>query len=191
MTIICSFQYEGGALLVGDLMVSGNREQLSPLDIPTRFSKAQPDVNLYFSQLSQKIVIINSGLAVAWAGQKIVAKYLIQRIANEVTAPYTPEKLLSLIYGSGLLAEELSSVSFIFFGLLDAETNAVFIQDYLTGETILDDKTKFKYAGSGTYHFLDSIEFNMKGVADDLDVFEKSFGAIISRLAIALYDEVI
>lgn len=176
--------------MVGDLLISGSKEQESPLDIPTRFNKAQSDVSLYFVDLSQKVVIINDHLAVAWAGSKLVATYLIQRIADQLKPPYTPDKLLEQIYCAGLLDSELASVSFIFYCLTDPEHGRGFVQDYLTGETILDNKTKFKYAGSGTKHFLESIDFNLVGVSEKPSYFEESFGAIIGRLAIALYHEV-
>ncbi len=194
MTLIASYQKNNVILMVGDLLVSGKREQNSPLDIPTRFSELQPSANLLFTQLSQKVVIINDHLAVAWAGSKIVAKYLIERIAAELSKPYSGKQILELIHSSELLEEEIKSVSFIFFGLTDdGFPNAIniFVQDYLTGETILDHQEKFKYAGSGTYHFFDSIGFNFTEAIGPINEFEMAVSSIVGRLAIALYEEVV
>lgn len=193
MTIIASYQKNNVILMIGDLLVSGKNEQDSPLDIPTRFSELQPSTNLLFTQLSQKVVIINDHLAVAWAGSMVVAKYLIQRIATELPKPYSGNHILDLIYSSELLEEELKSVSFIFFGLTDdslPNTINFFVQDYLTGETILDDNEKFKYAGSGTYHFFDSIGFNFTKAIGAINEFEMAVSSIVGRLSIALYEEV-
>lgn len=192
MTIIASYHRKDVMLMIGDLMVSSGEERDSPIDIPTRFSEFQPTANLFFSGISQKILIINDHLAVAWAGRKIVAKALIQRIADEIATPYSPEQILALISSAGLLDEELNSVSFIFFvQFIDGHDDKLFIQDYLTGETILGDNEKVKYAGSGTYHFFDCIGFEFKGGSGEVNDYEKAVLTFIGRLAIALYEEIV
>lgn len=192
MTIIVSYQRKGFVLMGGDLMISSDRERTNPIDLPTRFSKLQPDPNLFLLRLSQKVVIIDDHLAVAWAGRKNIAGYLVGRIASGMSQPYSAEKILALIDGSGLLEEDLESVSFIFFGLIrDDQDDKMFVQDYRTGETIVGDHEKIKYAGSGISHFLKSIAFNMKGSTGQVNTYEEFVGTFITRLAIALYQEIV
>jgi hypothetical protein len=193
MTIIASFQHKVYWLLVGDLLISGI-EGINSVQLPTRYHKDQPATPSHFVGLSQKVVCVDDNLAVAWAGSKIVAQHLIRRIANELSPPYSSDEILRLIYDSGLLEKELNSVSFIFFGVdHDKQTGEVhqFIQDYLTGETILDKDTKVKYAGSGQYHFLESLQYRMKGYEGAITEFEHWIALLISRIGIALFTEII
>lgn len=190
MTIIASYQRKNDVLLLGDLILSGSQEVTNAIDIPTRFNSTQPEVNKYFSGLSQKVLVVNANLAVAWAGSKIVAKHLIKRISSEIPEPYTPEKILDLIYRSGLNRTELEAVSFIFLGA-DPEKRTLFVQDYLTGETSLDAQQKFKYAGSGQDHFLKNMGFNFTGRSGQVNEFEMMVFSLAGRAASALLEEII
>lgn len=178
--------------MLGDLLISGHRENENLLDLPTRFHPSQPSTNPFFSQMSQKVLIVNPQLAVAWAGQKIVAKHLVRRIANELREPYNPEQILEIIYNSELSEQELASVSFIFMCISsDGLSDRVFIQDYLTGETVLGEKEKVKYAGTGTFHFFDSIAYQIRGQFGDVNDYERFVASFVSRMAIALYEEIV
>lgn len=178
--------------MVGDLLVSANVPRSEAIDIPTRFNGFQPATSPQFTQLSQKIFAINRQFAVAWAGQKIVAKHLVRRIAAELPEPRDGSEILELISSSGLSQAELASVAFIFFrARVQGDQAHLFVQDYLTGETVLGEREKVKYAGSGRQHFLDSIGFRMADVSGDSNDFEKLVSALIGRMAIALYQEVV
>jgi hypothetical protein len=129
-------------------------------------------------------------LAVAWCGSFIVAKTLMKHIRENIKRPYSSQQILQLIHDSGLLESELESVSFIFFGH-EPETESIFVQDYLTGQTSIGPKHKFKYAGSGTFHFFDSIAYELRGMRGEINEFETTFGILLSRISVALYEEVI
>lgn len=172
-------------------MVSDDRHRSHPIDVPTRFNSLQPATNLHFSSMSQKAIIINDHLSVAWSGKMAVAQYLIQKVANELKEPYTGQGILDVIYNSGISKEELESVSFLFFGFTNTKRDErLFVQNYLTGHTILNDGAKVFYAGSGTFHFLDSIGFNLKGASGNINAFEASVTSFVTRIAIALYEEI-
>lgn len=134
-------------------------------------------------------MIVNRHLAVASAGRRIVAKTLIKEIADQIEEPYTSSKILDVISSSGLSERELNDVSFIFIGA-DPTNRKLFVQDYLVGETILDQFQKFKYAGSGTFHFLDSIGFKFTGFSGEVNDFEKMTSSLIGRMAVSLYEEI-
>lgn len=193
MTIIASFQHKGYWLLVGDLLLSGI-ERVDPIELPTRFHEDQPATPLHLVGLCQKVVCVNDSLAVAWSGSKVVAQHLIRRISKELSPPYSSEEILRLICNSGLTTYELDSVSFIFFGAhYDSQTDQIhqFIQDYLTGETILDNDTKIKYAGSGQYHFLECLDFRVKGSDGSVTEFENWMAELIARIGYALFSEIV
>lgn len=192
MTIIASFQHKGYWLLVGDLLLSGI-EGVAPIQLPTRFHEDQPATPLHLVGLCQKVVCIDDSLAVAWSGHKLVAQHLIRRISRELSPPYSSEQILRLIYDSGLAKHELDSVSFIFFGAhYNSQTDQIhqFIQDYLTGETILDEDTKVKYAGSGQYHFLECLDFKIWGSEGSVTEFESWLAGLIARIGYALISEI-
>lgn len=191
MTIICSFQNDDALLMVGDLLLSGNQESRKSIQIPTRFHPQQATINPQFSGLTQKLLLIDDHLAVGWAGSKIVATHLIKQIQNNLFPPYSGPKILKCIYGSGLAKEELEKVSFIFFGYTQNPKEKLFVQDYLAGQTILPDGSKVKYSGSGSFHFLDSIEFQMRLSSGTPNSYAEAVSAFIGRCAIALYSEIV
>lgn len=193
MTIIVSYQQKNYIFLVGDLLLSG-LEHEDQIQLPTRFNSNQPVPPRHLTGLCQKLVCVNDNLAVAWAGSKIVAQHLIRRIANELSAPFSSEEILSLIYGSGLSDSELDSVSFIFYGAYrDEKTGDIhqFVQDYLTGETIIDKSSKVKYSGSGQFHFLECMDFQIRGSTGTVTEYEGCIAWLMSRMALALFKEMI
>lgn len=193
MTIIVSYQRKNFVFLVGDLLLSG-LEREYPIRLPTRFHADQPTPPQHLIGLCQKLVCVNDNLAVAWAGSKIVAQHLVRRISNELRSPYSGEEVLQLIYGSGLSQHELNSVSFIFYGAhRDEQTGTIhqFVQDYLTGETVLDQDNKVKYSGSGQFHFLECMDFQIEGSIGTVTEYEQSIAWLISRMALAIYKEMV
>ena len=114
----------------------------------------------------------------------------MKHIRENIKRPYSAPQILQLIQDSGLLESELQSVSFIFLGH-DTETETIFVQDYLTGQTCIGPNHKFKYAGSGTFHFFDSIAFELRGTSGEINEAETAIGILLSRISVALYEEVI
>ena len=161
-----------------------------PVDIPTRFADQQPPTNQQFGALHQKILLLNESLAVAWCGSFVVARTLMKHIRENIKRPYSAPQILQLIQDSGLLESELQSVSFIFLGH-DTETETIFVQDYLTGQTCIGPNHKFKYAGSGIFHFFDSIAYELRGMRGEINEAETAIGILLSRISVALYEEVI
>lgn len=193
MTVIVSYQTTEFVFLIGDLLISGV-DRIDQILLPTRFVSVQPEAPPHLVGLCQKVVCVNDNLAIAWAGSKIVAQHLIARIANELCPPYSSEQILNLIYSSGLSENELSSVSFIFYGAHRDEKSGhihQFVQDYLTGETIINDSSKIKYAGSGQYHFLECMDFKVVGTQGVITDFEQSLAWLIARMAMAIFHEII
>lgn len=193
MTVIVSYHRKEFVFLVGDLMLSG-LDRTAPISLPTRFKSDQPEAPPHLVGLCQKIVCVNDNLAIAWAGSKVVAQHLITRISSELSPPYSSELILNLIYSSGLSQSELSSVSFIFYGAhRDEESGDIhqFVQDYLTGETIINESSKVKYSGSGQYHFLECMDFQVAGGYGVMSDYERSIAWLISRMAMALFHEII
>ncbi len=114
----------------------------------------------------------------------------MKHIRENIKRPYSAPQILQLIQDSGLLESELQSVSFIFLGH-DTETETIFVQDYLTGQTCIGPNHKFKYAGSGTFHFFDSIAYELRGMRGEINEAETAIGILLSRISVALYEEVI
>lgn len=190
MTLIASFQSGSTYILVGDLLISSDRKREMPLDIPTRFSKNQPKANLQFSGLSQKLVIINDNLAVGWSGTRINAKSIIHHVKDNIQSPYSGEQILELVASSGLSEGELKSIGLIFYAH-NAEAMQLICQDYLVGETVFPNGNKIKYSGSGVFHFFDSTAFEMFAVEGDQNDFMKTAYAILGRMSVVFYEEII
>ncbi len=196
MTLIMSYQKQSNLVMLGDLLVSNtDYPQKTPLSVPARFDDRFPVSNLDLSRLEQKIVILNDHLAAAWAGKFIIARSILNELQNKLIEPYSGEKILSIIDEMGLLDDEKKSVSFIFYAMKINENglpNQVIVQDYLAGETIFDASDhKVKYAGSGTFHFFETISFDIKGETGSMNEFERCVATFLSRSALAFFNEVV
>ena len=181
--------------MLGDLLISTpGKQQQGPLSVPTRFDARFPVSNLELSGLRQKIVVLRDTLAAAWAGSHIVARSILTEVQNELNEPYSGEKILSIIDKINLSVNEKNSVSFIFYAMQRSDSSAspqIIVQDYLVGETVFGAEHKVKYYGSGTFHFFDSIGFDIKGTSGSINEFEMSVATFLTRAAIAFYREIV
>ncbi|MCH7822362.1 MAG: hypothetical protein IIA07_10115 [Proteobacteria bacterium] len=189
MTLIASYQRNDVILMIGDLAVSDDKLRDVPIDIPTRFSRFQPLTNSQFCSLQQKIIIVNPHFAVGWSGSRIIARFIIKFLRKNLATPYSADQILRLIEDSGLKPSDLEKVSFIFF-LFRPDEEKVEIQDYRTGETIMGHREKVKYAGSGAFHFFDTIAFDILGTDGQLNETEKVIAVFLSRISIVLFEEI-
>ena len=196
MTLIMSYQKQNIRVMLGDLLVSmPSIPRQSPLSVPARPYDRFPVSNLNLSHLAQKIVILNNHLAAAWAGNALIARSILNTLRNELHEPYSGEEILSTIDGMALSDSEKNSVSFIFYALQITENdlpNLFIVQDYLVGETIFDTPDhKVKYAGSGTFHFFDTIGWKNKGHTGSMNEVEICVATVLTRAAIAFYSKIV
>lgn len=190
MTLIMSYWHAPHSLIMlGDLLIS--RETPLPAAapaLPSRFSPLQNDVNEYIDRLEQKIIILNPRLAAAWAGPLVIARNLLRRVRDEIGTEYSGRRILDLIRSSGLAKDELESVAFIFFVM--REDGTLEVQDYLTKEVCNTPTHKFKFAGSGDFHFFQSIGFSQTSLDTKIDPLADDLLAILGRAAIAFHEEI-
>lgn len=195
MTLIMAYHGHGLLAMLGDLMIS----QTSPVsvlpELPTRYDKTFPVDNAYLSGLQQKVFSINRNIAVGWAGNALVARHIIRRIRDEFTPPYTGIRVLDFIASLGLSDKLLADVSFIFCMFVEevGDFSNMQVQDYFTKEVRnpSDNSEYFKFAGSGDYHFFETIGFNVKPGNAEATPYLTTISGIIGRGAIAFYHELI
>jgi hypothetical protein len=191
MTIILSYQGPNSLVMLGDLLLSQQTPRTAPIQLPTRFDPRFPLANLNLSGLVQKTICVSPDLAVAWAGNYLVARHVIREIATQWPERYyTGDKILSFINSLGLSQQELESVSFIFWGRSGPGFGKIHVQDWLVKEErSADGREKFKFMGSGDFHFFETIGFKLWG-AGQIEEWQNSIGAVVGRASIALYQEI-
>lgn len=86
MTIIASFNINTCPILLGDLLISGNENLQSSLNVPTigEITEIFPKGSGFVpTGLRQKIAVLNDNLALAWAGTRISAQIIIRDLLKE------------------------------------------------------------------------------------------------------------
>jgi hypothetical protein len=191
MTLILSYQCGSSFVMLGDLLTSTESERATAIDIPTRFSPNLPLTNLHFYGLLQKVFCINDDFAVAWAGDALFARIVIQELSRRLPRPVSGSEIIEFIRTLGYPEKNLNSVAFIFWAITKRDPFQVHIQDWRTKEVILSGNPirKFKFEGLGDYHFFDTIGFNL--LSDAGDEIGNAVGAVLSRAAMALYEELL
>ena len=114
MTLILSYQRGSSLVMLGDMLISTKSERTTAIDIPTRFSPNLPVTNLQLYCLLQKVFCVNRELAVAWAGDCLVARVIIQELARKLPRPTSGAQIIEFIKSISLSERELNSVAFIF-----------------------------------------------------------------------------
>lgn len=193
-----SYQRHTNFVMLGDLLIStpGKKSQ-GPLTTPSRFTARFPVSNLELSRLEQKIIVLRDTLAVAWAGDRIVARNVLDQIQNEIIEPYTAEEILSKINEMDLLEKEKHSVSFIFYAINQDDSDAPiqFMETgYLVNQTVFGENHRIVYAGSGSSHFLDLISHDFErhdNIGGSISELQFIISAILSRAAFAFYREMV
>ena len=190
MTLIMSYWHDPHSLIMlGDLLITRETPLAAAAPaLPSRFSPLQNNVNEYIARLEQKLVIINPRLAAAWAGRQVVARNLLRRVRDGIGNEYTGRRILDLIASSGLAKDELESVAFIFYVM--SEDGKLEVQDYLTKEVCRTPTHKFKFSGSGDFHFFESIGFSQTSLDTKTDPLSDDLLAILGRAAIAFQEEI-
>jgi len=189
MTLIASYQHNDEIVMVGDLMLSSEHNTQTP-ELLSRFDAGLPTDNPMLSGLTQKIVIVSDRIAVAWCGTHIVARNLIRLIKDNGDRILVAEDCLKVIESSGLPEAELEGVSFIFYVMNCDDKNCnIGVQDYRTGQTENAPRQKVKYAGSGTYHFLETIGFNVSEIQGAANSYQKNVIVWLTRASIAFFEE--
>jgi hypothetical protein len=190
MTLIMSYQGKNALVLLGDLMLSQDNERAEAIEWPTRYDAGFALESRNVSGLYQKILNIKPKLAAGWAGNWLIARHILLEISKGLAEPYTGERILRRIYSLGLSERELREVAFIFWSM--TEWPNIQVQDFNCGETVnpSDPTEKFKYAGSGTYHFFDTIGFNLKQGAEHSE-WSNAIGTVLGRAAMAFHSELV
>jgi hypothetical protein len=86
MTVIASFNINNFPILLGDLLISGNEDLESSLNIPTigKITEIFPKGSDFVpTGLKQKTAILNENLALAWAGKRMSAQIIIRNLFIE------------------------------------------------------------------------------------------------------------
>lgn len=86
MTVIASFNTNTCPILLGDLLVSGDENLYSSLNVPAigEITQIFPKGSGFVpTGLRQKIAIVNENLALAWAGNRISAQTIISNLLIE------------------------------------------------------------------------------------------------------------
>jgi hypothetical protein len=191
MTIILSYKSGAAHVMAGDLMVSSPTPLKDPIELPTRFKTLV--TNHHLVGLEQKTIIVNPRLAVAWAGNRLAARSIVLELAKLPKEKYSGADVLQLIEASGLSLQELQDIGLLIWMVSNPRCPPVqlTVQDYNVKEVIFNETSKIKFIGSGDFHFFEQIGFSLQQYEDgnQLDEMGAALGAIIGRIAIALFHE--
>jgi hypothetical protein len=175
MTIILSYQSGSSLVMAGDLMLSANTPLAAPILLPTR--SREPTTNQYLVGLEQKVMLVNPYLAVAWAGNRMVARSIILELAKLPRGAYSGPNALAVIKSLGLLQEEQDAVSLIIWML--RRDDLIEVQDFNVKQVEAGPSIKMKFIGSGDFHFFEQIGFALKTASGQPNEFDHSIGAIV------------
>jgi len=98
MTLIASLEYAGSVMLIGDVLISKKTNPSKPLNIDLPLHENPNEelakLGLVISDLQQKIHIIESTVAVAWAGTQIFAMSMVLDLEELLKDKNNKRKLL-------------------------------------------------------------------------------------------------
>ncbi len=192
MTLIASYQRRNEIVMIGDLLLTSNVDLTSSKEIPTRFDGWNTPESRYITNLTQKIVHISDRICVAWAGSYLVARHILQCIALVSDSFKTGDDILDFIRRMSISSHEKESVSFIFYIIdADGDNYRLTVQDYMTSQTEFGIDHKIKYAGSGAFHFLETVSFNLVGTYGRMSSYQETVVTWLSRAAIVFLEEVL
>ncbi len=169
MTFIMSRRVGKRNFLLGDLMISSPTERDVTTAIPSRFDHRLPEVDRRIAELHQKVMLFNNRMAVAWAGNYIIARHIIQRVATIADSYPDADRLGNFIDGLGLTPAERDSVALMFWVITRLEgqnrSYATVFRNVHVGniDGTAEDNSLF-YAGSGAFHFLDIVDVKSHGI---------------------------
>ena len=86
MTLIAAMQMRGQPVLIGDLLISSEHPEATQIELPTLGALPKdfrPDNIHAFSNLAQKLTLINDHLVVAWSGRVVHARDFIRELRTE------------------------------------------------------------------------------------------------------------
>lgn len=115
MTLIVGFRAGAAGFMFGDLLLSSDAAQATAVAIPTRFDSRQPAVDARIVRLSQNVILVNKQLAIAWAGNYLVARHIARAaIAAQSFDIFFGKNFEKFILSLDLSEVELRSVSMMF-----------------------------------------------------------------------------
>jgi len=197
MTVVVSYRNSDIVVMAADLLVSTSAsKRKEAVELPGRPTKSFPVTDLHLAGLHQKIFCISDTLAVGWAGNYVLARRLAEAITEKVRRPYAWEAIERVIKNSGLSETELDEVGVLVHALnLDKDGNpdTIIRNGHNTQFYKLDAHPEIDLlaAGSGVFHFVDWIKFNLVPHGGSFNELESAVANIICRNAVAFFSELL
>jgi hypothetical protein len=194
MTLIAIYKREKSYAMLGDLLLSKPTAGEQPVEIPARFDKRFPLTNLNLSGLQQKVFRISPTVAVAWAGSLLTARHIIREVAK-LPQPYDGRHIRHCINSMELTKAELDSVSLLFLTTIPRANGQIDVtgcaHGYEQWANPANPSEQMRYAGSGSYHFLEMYPFAVGKRGGRHNDQSETLGALIGRAAQTILLEVV
>jgi hypothetical protein len=158
MTLIAHFRSFGTPTLIGDLLVSGSNDPGQSVHIP-----ASRNINerifrsprYFIIGLSQKLVLLNSSLAIAWSGSFEQASNLFSTLEPLRTVTDISSEYFELVIDS---IDETSKNNLSFIAIISTLLNNTLITHRVPPQTECGEITQVLCAGSGRRTFIETLK---------------------------------
>ncbi len=196
MTLIVAQRTGPAHFMFGDLMLSSESGGDHRVELPARFDTRSPPTNLRMRGLKLKVFCANRQLAIAWAGDLMIARHIILEALKRPLDIFFGESFSKFIWSLGLSEKELNLVSFMFW-VIPNLTQPLRYYSVDLNMKIWNDPTNHGvqriYQGTGEYHFynlLDTTPHGTVGAISEYSAMFKNVSAIILRASIAVIREI-
>ena len=199
MTFILTYQSPATHVMLGDLLISRDSPRPNAIELPTRFDPNFPVNNLHLADMAQKVMCLSPHVAVAWAGNYLVARHVIRAVAAKQQEPFTETIFAETINTLGLTTTELDEIALLFWRIVPQGGVKYTIGGYDHRVKVVTNAESpmeiYRFAGSGDFHFWEILPTTLT-VADERMIGSapaelKALGAILGRASMALFQEVI
>lgn len=194
MTLIAAFTHKNyGTAFVGDMLLSTEKsEQTADLLLPARIDSKRPVEARHICGMAQKVIIISNTFVVAWAGSYLTAKSILNAMQAYLPHPNSTNEVFHFIDSYGLSEKELENIGLAFSILTIGKDGDFAFQTAIHNGNLLEasEKLNIRFAGSGRYHFFDSIAVDIEKASIGSDAIEIFWSEIIGRAATSFFSEI-
>ncbi|WP_297341636.1 hypothetical protein [Pseudophaeobacter sp.] len=181
-----------GASMVGDLLTSNEKLHLKEqLPLPARLDGSRPSDATHVIGMAQKLNLISPTFAIAWAGSKFTAQSILRELRLKLPYPKNENEVFEFIDTLGYSKDDLDDVvlTFLIYGEAQGDIAKISSGSHNCQPRQVNEDLRIKFAGTGAYHFFDSVEIEKLASRGAATGFHDFFASLISRGAISFYSE--
>lgn len=193
MTLIAAYlDPEDAIAIAGDLlMTSPNKRERPSTVLPAQIPGRPVGDTSCVTGLKQKVVRIDERIYIAWAGSLIVARGVLTWVAENALGLQTATEVIDKICSNYPDLHSLPEVALIIAVSDDGKCGSrkITLESYNCTIRETEDGGRIHCAGTGEYHFLDSMSFEEVGRTGAGNIGINLIAKVFSNIALSFLSE--